>query len=71
MADAMKPPLSKILLCGLVAVCNLIVCVPGGLGQTAAPKLTTVYDVRSFGAVGDGKILDTPALQAAIPVPRR
>jgi polygalacturonase len=32
----------------------------------SAPESTPVYDVKAFGAKGDGKSLDTPAIQRAI-----
>lgn len=37
-----------------------------GIGADAGPMPTAVYDVRSFGAKGDGETLNTQAVQAAI-----
>jgi polygalacturonase len=34
--------------------------------QANAPKQTLFFDVRSFGATGDGKAIDSPAINAAI-----
>ena len=34
--------------------------------QSTQPASPTVYDVRSFGATGDGKTLDSPAINKAI-----
>ena len=36
------------------------------LGVAAAPPAAPVFNVRSFGAKGDGTTLDTPAFQAAV-----
>jgi polygalacturonase len=37
-------------------------------GARSAIGAGTVFDVRSFGAVGDGKNLDSPAINQAIKV---
>ena len=46
-------------------------CLAWGLGFAALASLhaeepSAIYDVRTFGAVGDGKTLDTRALQDAL-----
>jgi len=45
---------------------GLAVAGNSGFGRTAQADVPTLFDVRSFGAVGDGKALDTPAMNAAI-----
>ncbi len=44
----------------------LIAAVSAGLGAPVAPAVPAVYDIRSFGAGGDGQTVETRPLQAAI-----
>src|SRR3954464_11713380 len=37
-----------------------------GMRGTGAGGMSGIYDVRAFGATGDGKTIDTPAIDAAI-----
>jgi len=39
---------------------------PCAAGDSPVPSQGSVFDVRAFGAAGDGKTLDTRAIQAAI-----
>ncbi len=47
----------------LVVLCSLPL---GSRAEETASAAAGMYDVRSFGAVGNGKTLDTPAIQEAI-----
>ena len=50
--------------CGVVLV-PLLAALAGGLVLAASP-VAPVFDVRAFGAKGDGRTVDTPAINAAI-----
>jgi polygalacturonase len=52
--------------CGLSAVLLLLLAVPQLHAQATQPASPTVYDVRHYGAAGDGKQLDSPAINKAI-----
>src|SRR5687768_9084292 len=54
------------LTCGLSAVLFLLLVVPQLHAQATQPSTPMVYDVRAFGAAGDGKQLDSPAINSAI-----
>ncbi|HUB24164.1 MAG TPA: glycosyl hydrolase family 28-related protein, partial [Tepidisphaeraceae bacterium] len=45
-----------------VQICGLLLA----LALSAGCQTSTVYDVRQFGAIGDGQTLDTPAINRAI-----
>lgn len=48
-----------------VALLAGLLALSGGLALVASP-LPVIYDVRDFGATGDGTTIDTPAINAAI-----
>src|ERR1035438_1506090 len=48
-----------------VRIFTLLLCL-GSLARAAGPADQNVFNVRSFGAVGDGKNLDSPAIDKAI-----
>jgi polygalacturonase len=50
---------------GLLAATGLLTGQPAQAALAAAP-VPSAYDVRAFGAAGDGKTLDSPAINAAI-----
>ena len=50
--------------CGVLSF--LLLVVPQLPAQATRPSTSTVYDVRTFGATGDGKTLDSPAINGAI-----
>src|SRR5687768_10043274 len=54
------------LTCGVSAVLLLLLVVPQLHAQATQPSTPTVYDVRHYGAAGDGKQLDSPAINKAI-----
>jgi polygalacturonase len=68
----MKPPTAArhsaaaIVLCVLAVVLGL--CHPAALAspQPTAPRTGAVYDVRDYGAKGDGSANDTPAIDRAV-----
>lgn len=51
---------------GFLKLASLAVAGNSGFERLAPADVPTPFDVRSFGAVGDGKALDTPAVNAAI-----
>jgi len=51
--------------CGLIAVVLLTAALVTAQ-TTQSAQQATVYDVRKFGAIGDGKTLDSPAINKAI-----
>jgi len=54
---------NQILVPGTLAAALLILC---GTANAAEPAAQTAYNIRSYGAVGDGKQLDSPAINRAI-----
>ena len=49
-----------------VAVCLVAVSTLAAQGTANSPRLRGTYDVRTFGAVGDGVTLDTQAIQKTV-----
>ena len=49
---------------GAAAAAGLVT--PWAAAQPAAEPGTTVHNVRTYGATGDGKTIDTPAVNHAI-----
>jgi hypothetical protein len=55
---------------GLAGAATTAVLTPGaradGIAPIPAAGTSTVYDVRTYGAAGDGKTIDSPAINKAI-----
>src|SRR5215469_6050288 len=49
---------------GLVATASPLMAAPTGVDN--ATTLSTIFDVKKFGALGDGKTLDTAAINKAV-----
>jgi polygalacturonase len=67
--NAMRREFLKLAGFSLASVAGSAVLAPGALAQAVpmpAAGPGTAFDVRAFGAVGDGKVIDTPAVNAAI-----
>jgi len=68
--DAFRREFLKLAGTGLAAATASAVVAPGARADITAPipaaGTSSVYDVRTFGATGDGKTIDSPAINKAI-----
>jgi polygalacturonase len=68
--DAFRRDFLKLAGTGLAGMATTAVITPGAQAKVAAPApgagTSTIYDVRTYGATGDGKTVDSPAINKAI-----
>src|SRR5216683_387981 len=68
--DAFRREFLKLAGTGLAGATASVVVAPGVRADVTAPRpaagTSSVYDVRTYGATGDGKTIDSPAIDKAI-----
>ena len=68
--DAFRRDFLKLAGTGLAGIATSAVIAPGARADVTAPMpavgTSSVYDVRTYGATGDGKTIDSPAINKAI-----
>lgn len=68
--DAFRRDFLKLAGTGLAGIATSAVIAPGARADVTAPMpaagTSRVYDVRTYGAMGDGKTIDSPAINKAI-----
>src|ERR1700754_3280025 len=68
--DAFRRDFLKLATTGLAGAATTVIATPGARADTPASMpaagTASVYDVRLYGAKGDGKTIDSPAINRAI-----